>query len=282
MSLLAENRYGKSRVRVMKVKRHPDRHDLREWSVEILLEGDFESCFVEGDNSKILPTDTMKNTVYSLARSSSAECMEEFGNELAAFFLDRNLQVSSARVLLSQKNWEHLQVGGKPHPMTFVQSSGECQTAEIAKTRNGLLFVQSGLENLVILKTAGSAFSGFIKNSLTTLPEATDRLFGTAVRARWTYASPLVAFAALRSKTRETLLDVFARHTSKSVQHTLYAMGEGVLENVPEISDIELTMPNKHCLLVDLSRFGQDNPNEIFVPIEEPHGTIEARLRRQG
>jgi urate oxidase len=282
MSLLAENRYGKSRVRVMKVKRHPDRHDLREWSVEILLEGDFESCFVEGDNSKILPTDTMKNTVYSLARSSSAECMEEFGKELAAFFLDRNLQVSSARVLLSQKNWEHLQVGGKPHPMTFVQSSGECQTAEIAKTRNGLLFVQSGLENLVILKTAGSAFSGFIKNSLTTLPEATDRLFGTAVRARWTYASPLVAFAALRSKTRETLLDVFARHTSKSVQHTLYAMGEGVLENVPEISDIELTMPNKHCLLVDLSRFGQDNPNEIFVPIEEPHGTIEARLRRQG
>jgi urate oxidase len=282
MSLLAENRYGKSRVRVMKVKRHPDRHDLREWSVEILLEGDFESCFVEGDNSKILPTDTMKNTVYSLARSSSAECMEEFGKELAAFFLDRNLQVSSARVLLSQKNWEHLQVGGKPHPMTFVQSSGECQTAEIVKTRNGLLFVQSGLENLVILKTAGSAFSGFIKNSLTTLPEATDRLFGTAVRARWTYASPLVAFAALRSKTRETLLDVFARHTSKSVQHTLYAMGEGVLENVPEISDIELTMPNKHCLLVDLSRFGQDNPNEIFVPIEEPHGTIEARLRRQG
>jgi urate oxidase len=282
MSLLAENRYGKSRVRVMKAKRHPDRHDLREWSVEILLEGDFESCFVEGDNSKILPTDTMKNTVYSLARSSSAECMEEFGKELITFFLDRNPQVSAARVSLSEKGWEHVQVGGKPHPTTFVQSSSEFQTTEIAKTRNGLLSVQSGLENLVILKTAGSAFTGFIKDSLTTLPEATDRLFGTAVRARWTYASPSVAFAALRSKTREALLDVFAGHTSKSVQHTLYAMGESVLKNVPEISDIELAMPNKHCLLVDLSRFGQDNPNEIFVPIEEPHGTIEARLRRQG
>jgi urate oxidase len=142
--------------------------------------------------------------------------------------------------------------------------------------------VQSGLENLVILKTAGSEFTGFIKDSLTTLPEATDRLFGTAVRARWTYSSPTAAFATLRSKTREILLSVFARHASKSVQHTLYAMGAAVLANVPEISDIELTMPNKHCLLADLSRFGQDNPNEIFVPIDEPHGTIEARLRRQG
>ena len=95
MGMLAENRYGKSRVRLVKVKRHPDRHDLREWSVEILLEGDFESCFVEGDNVKILPTDTMKNTVYSLARSSSAECMEEFGKELIAFFLERNPQVQA-------------------------------------------------------------------------------------------------------------------------------------------------------------------------------------------
>jgi len=282
MGMLAENRYGKSRVRVVKVKRHPDRHDFREWSLEILLEGDFESCFVDGDNSKILPTDTMKNTVYSLARSSSAECMEEFGKELIAFLLDRNPQLSAARVLLSEKAWEHVQIGGKPHPTTFMQSSSECQTAEISATRNSVPSVQSGLENLVILKTAASEFVGFIKDSLTTLPEATDRLFGTAVRARWSYSQPTVAFATLRSKIREILLRLFARHASKSVQHTLYAMGEGVLANVPEISDIELTMPNKHCLLVDLSRFAQDNPNEIFVPIDEPHGTIEARLRRQG
>jgi urate oxidase len=282
MGMLAENRYGKARVRVVKVKRHPDHHDFREWSVDILLEGDFGSCFVEGDNSKILPTDTMKNTVYSLARSTSAECMEDFGKELIAFLLERNPQVSAARVSLSEKAWEHVQTGGNPHPTTFVQSSNECQTAEISATRNGAPSVQSGLDNLVILKTAGSEFTGFIRDSLTTLPEATDRLFGTAVRARWTYSSPTAAFAILRPKIREILLSVFARHASKSVQHTLYAMGEGVLANVPEISDIELTMPNKHCLLVDLSRFGQDNPNEIFVPIDEPHGTIEARLRRQG
>jgi urate oxidase len=282
MITLAENSYGKSRVRLAKVKRHSGHHDFREWTIEILLEGDFESCFVAGDNSKILPTDTMKNAVYSLARTSSAECMEEFGKELVAFLLDRNPQVSAARVTLSEKSWQHFQAGGKPHPTTFIQSSSECQTAETAATRNTKLSVRSGLENLIILKTASSEFTGFIKDSLTTLPEATDRLFGTSLGARWNYSSPSLPFAALRSKIRDVLLNVFAAHTSKSVQHTLYAMGEAALANVSEIEDMELTMPNKHYLLADLSPFGQDNPNEIFVPIDEPHGTIEARLRRQG
>ncbi len=282
MITLAENSYGKSRVRLAKVKRHSGHHDFREWTIEILLEGDFESCFVAGDNSKILPTDTMKNAVYSLARTSSAECMEEFGKELVAFLLDRNPQVSAARVTLSEKSWQHFQAGGKPHPTTFIQSSSECQTAETAATRNTKLSVRSGLENLIILKTASSEFTGFIKDSLTTLPEATDRLFGTSLGARWNYSSPSLPFAALRSKIRDVLLNVFAAHTSKSLQHTLYAMGEAALANVSEIEDMELTMPNKHYLLADLSPFGQDNPNEIFVPIDEPHGTIEARLRRQG
>jgi urate oxidase len=282
MIMLAENSYGKSRVRLAKVKRHPDRHDFREWTVEVLLEGDFESCFVDGDNRKILPTDTLKNTVYSLARTSSAECIEEFGIELLAFFLDHNPQISAARVTMSAKAWEHLHTGGRSHPTAFVQASSECQTAEVAATRNEAPAIRSGFENLAILKTAGSEFAGFIKDSLTTLPEATDRLLGTSVRARWKYSSPGVPFVPLRSKIREVLLSVFAGHASKSVQHTLYAMGENVLRDVPEVEDIELTMPNKHFLLADLSRFGQDNPNEIFVPIDEPHGAIEARIRRQG
>jgi urate oxidase len=282
MITLAENSYGKSRVRLARVKRHPEHHDFREWTVEILLEGDFESCFITGDNSKILPTDTMKNTVYSLAQTSSAECVEEFGKELVAFLLDRNPQVSAAQVSVSEKSWQHLQASGRPHPTTFVLSDSECQTAEIAAARNTKPSVRSGLENLVILKTAGSEFTGFLKDSLTTLPEATDRLFGTSIRARWSYSSPSLPFAALRFRIRDILLSVFAAHTSKSVQHTLYAMGEAVLASVPEIEEMELTLPNKHFLLADLSRFGQDNPNEIFVPIDEPHGTIEARLRRQG
>jgi len=282
MIQLGENRYGKSRVRLVQVKRHPDQHDFREWTVEILLEGEFESCFTKGDNSRILPTDTMKNTVYSLARNSSAGCIEEFAKEVLVFFLERNPQVAAGRVSLSEKGWEHLQVNGKPHPTTFVQSSGERQTTEVKTARNGKFAVQSGLENLIILKTAGSEFVGYLKDSLTTLPEATDRLFGTAAQARWNYVSAELPFSSLRQKIRETLLTVFAGHLSKSVQHTLYAMGQAVLETVPEVEDILLTLPNIHCLPVDLSRFGQDNPNEIFVPIDEPHGYIEARLRRQG
>jgi len=281
MITLGENQYGKSRVRVMKVHRHPGRHELHDWTIEILLQGDFESCFIDGDNSNILPTDTMKNTVYSLARSSSAACMEEFAKEVVTFLLKNNPQVTVARASISEKTWDHLNTQGLPHPTTFVQSSGECQTTEVAAKRNEQIEVRSGLDNLVVLKTAGSEFAGYIKDSLTTLPESTDRLFGTAVKAQWTYSSPSLPFAALRSKIRETLLAVFAAHISKSVQHTLYAMGEKALAHVPEISDIELTMPNKHCLLVDLSRFGQDNPNEIFVPIDDPHGYIEARIERR-
>jgi urate oxidase len=281
MIRLAENRYGKSRVRLAKVKRHPDRHDFREWTVEVLLEGDFESCFVDGDNSGILPTDTMKNTVYSLARNSSSECMEQFGQELIGFLMGRNPQVATMQVTIIEKAWNHLATNGKAHPTTFTLSSAENQLTNVAQRRDGAASITSGLENLVILKTAGSEFVGFLKDSLTTLPEATDRLLGTSLQAKWKYTSPNLDFASLRLQIREILLGVFAAHTSKSVQHSLYAMGEAALASVPEIEDIQLTMPNIHCLLADLSRFGQENPNEIFVPIDEPHGYIEARLCRQ-
>ena len=282
MIALAENRYGKSRVRLVQVKRRGDRHDFREWTVEILFAGDFASCFIEGDNRNILPTDTMKNTVYSLARESSQTCMEEFAEELAGFFVDNNPQLSASQVSISEKIWERVMVEGKAHPTTFVQSSPELQTAEISRARDGASSVWSGLDNLIIMKTAGSEFAGFLKDSLTTLPESTDRLLGTALRARWKYAAMDVSFRTLRKSIRQILLGVFAGHSSKSVQHTLYAMGEAVLQQIPEVDEIDLNMPNRHCLLVDLARFGQDNPNEIFVPVDEPHGYIEARIRRQG
>jgi urate oxidase len=283
MTALAENQYGKSRVRLARVKRTPESHEFREWTLEVLLQGDFESCFTEGDNSKILPTDTMKNTVYSLARNSPAECMEEFAKELIDFLLRRNPQVSQAEVSVSEKYWEHLQADGKkPHPTTFVQSSGERQTTKATRTQEGKFSVTSGLDNLVIMKTAGSAFEGYIKDSLTTLPESADRLFATAVRANWTYTRVDLPFEAVRRRIRAILLDAFAGHTSKSVQHTLYAMGEAVLNDIAEVDDIELVMPNRHYIPADLSKFGQDNPNTIFVPTDEPHGTIEARIRRHG
>jgi urate oxidase len=278
---LAENRYGKSRVRLVRVKRGKDRHDFSEWTVEILLQGDFETCFTEGDNSKILATDTMKNMVYSLARSSSARTVEEFAKEMVDFLLSRNPQVSHAEVGVSAKFWERAAAEGKPHPATFIQSSGERQITKVSRAQQGGKFsIVSGLENLIIMKTANSGFEGYIQDSLTTLPPTSDRLLGTALRAAWTYNTADGDFGAWRHKIRNTLIGVFAEHDSKSVQHTLYAMGEAVLKNVASVSEIKLTMPNIHCLLVDLSRFGQDNPNEIFVPTDEPHGYIEARIKR--
>jgi urate oxidase len=277
---LAENRYGKSRVRLMKVTRHPHGHDLCEWTVQILLKGDFDSAHLDGDNSKILPTDTMKNTVYSIARTSTATSMEAYAKELADFLLSRNPQVSSSAIRIESTLWRRLTVDGKPHPTTFMRGSNELQTTHVERTQTGEFRIHSGLDNLVLLKTANSAFEGYIKDSLTTLKETNDRLFGTAMRAEWHYTTPNLDHNAIRSTLREAMLRTFAEHDSKSVQQTLYAMAKSALEATPEIDDITITMPNKHCLLVDLSRFNQDNPNEIFVPTDEPHGTIEARVRR--
>jgi urate oxidase len=277
---LAENRYGKSRVRLMKVIRHDHGHDLREWTVQVLLKGDFDTAHTLGDNSKILPTDTMKNTVYSIARSSKATSMEEYAKELADFLLGRNPQLSSASVHVESTMWKRLTVDGKPHPSAFMRGSDELQTTTVERAPGGAFHILSGLDNLVVLKTANSGFEGYIKDSLTTLKETNDRLFGTAVSAEWRYTGDDLDFNAVRATIRETMLRTFANHDSKSVQQTLYAMAESALEEMTEIDDINITMPNKHCLLVDLSRFGQDNPNEIFVPTDEPHGYIQARVRR--
>lgn len=278
---LAENRYGKSRVRLMKVTHHDHGHDLREWTVQVLMKGDFAAAHLHGDNSKILPTDTMKNTVYSIARSSRATAMEDYSKELADFLLGRNPQIESASIRIESALWRHLTIDGKPHPSAFMRGSGELQTTTVERAQGASFRVRSGFDNLVLLKTANSAFEGYIKDSLTTLKETSDRLFGTAVSAQWRYTSTGLDYDLVRKTLRETMLRTFANHDSKSVQHTLYAMAESALEAVNEIDEIELTMPNKHCLLVDLSRFGQDNPNEIFVPTDEPHGYIEARVRRK-
>lgn len=279
MISLSTNTYGKSRVRLVKVRREGAATHFLEWTVSILFEGDFVSAFTAGDNALVLPTDTMKNTVYSLARSSAMSSPEEFARELVEYFLANNPQVALARVGIHEKPWERLVVEGREHPTAFRQAGLELRTTRVEGTRQSTT-IRSGLSNLTMMKTAGSGFSGFKKDKLTTLRATPDRLLGTSVQAEWTYGGAAAAFQKLRSAIRERLVTTFAAHESLSVQHTLYAMGEAVLQAVPEVMDIKLTMPNIHCLLVDLTPFGQDNPNEIFVPTGEPHGTIEAELQR--
>ena len=278
--VLGENRYGKSRVRLMKVSRSGGVHGVTEWSVEVWLSGDFRECFAEGDNTRILPTDTMKNTVYSLGRSSSAESMEEFAIELASHFIETNPHADGAQVSIQATPWKHASAGGEEFPTAFTHAADKFDTTTVAKSRAGALTVASGFEKLWLLKTAKSGFAGYLKDRLTTLKETGDRLFGTLASARWTYSSASVDFNSVREQAESALLSAFAGHDSLSVQHTLYAMAEAALNSVPEIAEVHLFMPNKHCNLIDLSPFGQDNPNEIFVPTDEPHGSIEATVRR--
>jgi urate oxidase len=273
---LGENRYGKSRVRLMKVQRNAARHEVVEWNVEVWLTGDFESCFEDGDNSKILPTDTMKNTVYSLARASSSISMEEFSIELVSHFIATNPYADSAGVRIVATPWKHLE----GFPAAFTHAGDKYDTTTVTLTRDGVRTVSSGFEKLWLLKTAKSAFAGYLKDWLTTLKETHDRLFGTLAGAEWRYIGADLDFNALRQRIEDALVRTFAGHNSLSVQQTLYAMAKAALEEVDEIADVHLQMPNKHCNLVDLSTFGQENPNEIFVPTDEPHGSIEARVSR--
>lgn len=281
---LASHRYGKSRVRLMRVSKHENHHDLDEWTVEVLLTGDFAEVFTHGDNTRIVATDTMKNTVYFLARQSTADSMEAFAQELIGFLLNRNPQVTGAEVLIESHLWKRLTVDGQPYPTAFMKGSDERQTARVTGVRGEAFTVRSGFDDMTVLKTAQSGFVGFLRDELTTLPETTDRLFGTSVTAEWSYTAEAlrggVTFNTLRRQLREGMLATFARHESLSVQQTLYAMAQTALGSTDAIDEIFLRMPNKHNLLVDLGRFGKDNPNHIFMPTDEPHGTIEATVRR--
>ena len=275
---LGENNYGKQRVRILQVARHPERHDIKELTLGIRLEGDFESAHTKGDNRNVLPTDTMKNTVYALAKAHPIESLEEFSLRLAEHFLARNPQVSRVRIEAAEIRWTRLAVAGKPHPHTFTGSSNEKRTAALAATRNEKT-LHAGIEGLVVLKTTDSAFENFLKDEYTTLKEDRNRILATSVRATWLYKKMPVEFDSTWHGVRQVLLEAFAGHDSESLQHTLFAMGEAVLKKFSGIREIHLSLPNKHYNLVDLSRFNMENPKEVFLPTDEPHGLIEATVR---
>jgi urate oxidase len=262
------------------VTRLPDRHEIRELTVEIRLEGEFEASYLVGDNSRIIATDTMKNVVYSLAQGRPAEAIEEFGRVLAGHFVEQFPQVSQATVELAEQPWSRIIVDGRDHPHAFFGQGGERRTATITRGPVGTT-VEAGLDGLQVLKTTGSGFSGFIRDRLTTLPETSDRIFATEIRARWAYAQDTsVDWDRAHAGVRGALLETFARHESLSVQQTLFAMGEAALGACAEVEEIALVLPNQHRIPFDLGRFGQENRNEIFVATDEPFGVITGTIRR--
>ena len=291
---LSDNHYGKSRVRLVKVVRHGHHHDLHEWSVNVYLTGNFAACFLEGDNTGLLATDTMKNTVYAVARTSTAATMEDFAIELATFLSTRNPQAASVRIEIEEKTWIRIKARTasgeeEKHPSAFLQRGPDVHTTSVSLAAGAPPSVTSGVKGLVILKTANSAFAGFKRDELTTLPETHDRLFGTEATITWLYSTLLPDYAApdyaaARTRLMDTLLTAFANHDSLSVQQTLYAMAEAALAAEPAISEITLTMPNRHNIPIDFQRFAppfnHSNDNTIFVPIDEPSSHIHARVIR--
>ena len=276
---LAENNYGKARVRLLRVAKQEGRHDIRELTLGIRFEGDFEGAHTKGDNRKILPTDTMKNTVYALARQHSIETVEAFGLHLIEHFLTYNPQVSRVIIEASESIWVRIPHGGKPHASAFMRAGDEKRTALLNGTRESTT-VRAGIDNLMVLKTADSAFEDFKKDPFTTLEEDHDRILSTVIRASWLYSDEDAEFGPLWHSARQMLLDAFVEHASQSLQHTLYAMGETVLNNFDNVSEIHLSLPSKLFQLVDLAPLGMDNPGNVYLPADEPYALIEATLRK--
>jgi len=279
-ALLASNSYGKSAVRMVKLERRGQRHDIRDLTVDIALEGEFEDAHTVGDNSMVLPTDTMKNTVYAKARERSLGEPEEFARLLGEHFLAASKSASLARVRVAEHGWRRLDIGGRPHDHSFQRGSSERRVAHVTSRRQEEPTIIAGIEELIVLKSAQSAFAGYAKDRYTTLRETADRILATSISTYWRYADGATSFGVLWESVRRTLLGTFAEHDSRSVQHTLYAMADAVLETSAEVEEISIAMPNKHHLLVDLAPFGLENPNEIFVPTDEPFGLIEATVTR--
>ena len=278
---LVDSHYGKSRIRLLKVARFPDHHVIHDWTVDLSMHGDFDAAFIAGDNRHILPTDSMKNTVYALAHGHASEGMEPFGLRLVRHFLHEHPQISRVTVTISGPAWEPIETDGSPHPHAFCRRSGEARVAEASGTSEDVT-IASGIEGLAVTKTAGSRFEGFAKDRFTTLADETDRVLATEIHARWTYrgGDSEVDYDECWEAARQALLERFASHESASLQQTLHTLADAVLESCDPIADIRISMPNRHCLFVDLASFGLENDGEIFMPTETPYGLIEARVAR--
>lgn len=272
---LSAQRYGKARVRVVKILRDAARHTVLEADVQVLLEGDFETSYTKGDNSKVVPTDTVKNTINVLARDHLTTEIETFALHVGRHFLQRYEQVERVHVDIRERVWER--IGNHNH--SFTAPGSPVPWVKAAVTTKGKELT-SGVTDWLILKSTESGFSDYPKCEFTTLPETNDRIFATSVTAGWRWAAHPQSFRAANEKIRAAMLRPFCDNFSPSVQATMAEMAEAAFAVAPEIDEVSLALPNKHCNLINLAPFGLDNPNIVFTATDEPHGQIEAVFRR--
>ncbi len=278
MKLFSQS-YGKQKVRFLRVLRGDSRHEIFEVSAGIALDGDFEAAYLGDDNSAVVATDTMKNTLLALAYRFEGRTIEEYGIVVAAHFLKKYAHVQRVSLTLEQKPWCRVSIASGPHPHAF-EGGTAISTARLVATREQVT-VFGGVKNWQLLKTTGSGFAGFPRDEFTTLPETSDRILATEATIEWEFLSSEADFETTRLDVQNELLRVFAENFSPSVQRTLFQMGEAALLVAPELAKIKLTMPNKHYLPLNLTAFGApEGQSTILLPTDEPHGKIEATVAR--
>ena len=277
--ILGGNRYGKAENRVVRIHRDTDRHEIRDLNVSTWLTGDFTDAHVTGDQSAVLPTDTQKNTAFAYAKEHGDGAIEDYALALGARLLHATPAAAAAHVTVEEYAWDRVAVGGRAHDHTFVRRGGEVRTVEVDVTEAEAVF-HGGLTDLVLLKSTGSEFRGFLRDEYTTLPDAEDRVLATSLTARWRYVAGEHPWDELYAATYASLLESYAGTYSRALQETLFAMGRTVLERSPEIAEMHLVAPNRHHHLVDLAPFGLENNGEVFIAADRPYGLIEATVTR--
>ncbi|MDJ0318920.1 MULTISPECIES: factor-independent urate hydroxylase [Arthrobacter] len=281
--ILGANQFGKAEVRVVKITRDTDRHEIEDLNVTSEVRGDFNAAHIDGDNAHVVPTDTQKNTIYSFARDGIGS-PEAFLLRLSEHFTKEFAWINGGRWSAEQYAWNRIQANGTAHDHSFVKSNQEIRTSVVVKNGD-TTHVLAGLKDLTVLKTTQSGFTGFPVDKYTTLAQTSDRILATDVAARWRFNPEAINknfdFNTSYESIKALLLEGFTEGFSHALQNTLFEMGKKVLNAHPEIDEIKFSMPNKHHFVVDLTPFGQDNPNEVFFAADRPYGLIEGTVLRE-
>lgn len=281
--ILGENQYGKAENRVVRIYRETPRHEIKDINVGSALRGDFAAAHTDGDQRKVLPTDTQKQTAYAYAKEKGISSIEQYGLDLAYHFVNDNEPVSGARIEVEEYSWERAVVDGREHDHTWVRKGQEIRTAEITVEGKGdaqKTWVIGGLKDLVVLKSTGSEFHDFLEDEYTILQPTTDRVMSTSLVAKWRFTTTEVDWEAVYPAIKQIIVDKFATVQSLALQQTLYQMGKTILETYDYIAEVKLSAPNIHHFVYDLSPFGLENNKEVFNADDRPYGLIQATVTR--
>ena len=279
MTTLSSHSYGASQIRLLRVTRRGDRHDLRDLAISVTVEGEVADAFTKGDNELLLPADTLRNTVNAIARDESLSEVEQLGLALAQHFMEHQPQFTRVRIDLSERPWARLPVAGRAQGQAFTASNSERRSATV--TSNGTqVSVTAGIQDFAIMKTAGAAFEGYLADQFTTLEAATDRVLAVSADARWTYLHDEITFGPYFQGVRQLLIEAFVQQPSRSAEHTAHAMADVVLSSYADIGDVTVRLRQRSLPLVEIGPFGLDNPHVLFRPEDAPELTAEVTLSR--